>query len=190
MPPEERPELTDEACVEALRNGDRGAADALARKYWPAIQRFCANYIGDAQLGEDVAQETFSRLVSGAELPEGPLRPWLYRVARNRCLDILRRHQRSPTHGHAIRTGFDSPTQTGGPRTRADRSERRLLIRQIIDQMPDDYREVLLLKFFEGLSRAEMAAALDLSEQAVKGRLARASDALSEELRRLTGVGL
>lgn len=182
-------EPDDDALMAALRGGDRSAAEALSQRYWEAIRRFCGNYLGDDALAEDVAQETFAKLTSGGEFPAGAVRPWLYKVARNHCLDILRRYQRSPTHNRPLKTGFDAARDSTGPATRAAREERRQLIRQIIEQMPEDYRDVLVLKHFEGLSREEMAEVLGVSDATVKGRLVRASDFLRDELAKLTRFG-
>lgn len=183
-------QVSDAELVAALRKQRDGAADELYRRYWTPIQRFCRNTLHDEDRGEDVAQETFAKLLSENQLPNGELKPWLYRLARNRCLDLLRRHQRSPTDHHRIVTGFDHAKSTAGPRTRLAREEKRRLIREIIDAMPEDYRSVLMLKHFEGLSRAEIAVVLEITEVAVKGRLARASEQLQNELRRITGSGL
>jgi len=167
-----------------LRAGDAACGEALSRRYWPAILRFCRGYLGDEALAEDVTQETFLKLAEPAALPEGAVRPWLYKVARNRCLDILRRHQRSPTHNRPLRTHFDAPRDTAGPRTQVARQERRERIAAIVDQMPEDYRSVLVLKYFEGLTREEIAQTLGLTDAAVKGRLVRASAHLQEQLGR------
>lgn len=178
--------MTDEELMNGIRAGDRPALEALTGRYWEAIRRFCANYLGDEALAEDVTQETFSKLSGAEDHPVGAVKPWLYKVARNRCLDILRRHQRSPTHNRPLKTGFDAARDTAGPQTRAVREERAELIRQIIAAMPEDYRSVLMLKHYEGLSREEMAEALGVSEATVKGRLVRASDYLREELSKHT----
>lgn len=180
------PEITDGELIARLRSGEAACANTLTERYWEAICRFCTSVLGDAALAEDVAQDTFAKLGNRDALPEGAVRPWLYKVARNQCLDIHRRHQRSPTHNRPLRTGFDAPRNTAGPRTRAVRSERHALVREIIDTMPDEYRSVLILKFFEKLGRAEIAEVLEVSEQAVKGRLARATQHLEEELRKRT----
>ncbi|MFQ5411561.1 MAG: RNA polymerase sigma factor [Phycisphaerae bacterium] len=177
---------SDEDLIAGLRRGEADCGEALSRRYWPAIQRFCQSYLDDDALAEDVTQETFTKLTGGDILPEGAVKPWLYKVARNRCLDILRRHQRSPTHHHRIKTGFDAARDTAGPQTRAVREERRELIRQIIADMPEEYRSVLTLKHFEGFSRTEMAEALGVSEATVKGRLVRASEHLRRELLKIT----
>jgi RNA polymerase sigma-70 factor (ECF subfamily) len=178
---------SDEALLRRIRNGDATATDALTKRYWEAIFRYCRSYLHEPARAEDVAQETFAKLGHEESLPDGAVKPWLYRVARNRCLDILRRFKRSPTHHNRVQTGFDAARGGAGPQTHAVRRERREIIRSIIDEMPEDFRGVLILKFYENLSRAEMAAALDVSEAVVKGRLVRASQYLEDELRRITG---
>ncbi len=177
---------SDEMLMGGLRAGQADCGRRLVERYWEAIQRFCGSYLGDEQLAEDVTQETFAKLSDGTDLPSGAVKPWLYKVARNRCLDILRRHQRSPTHHRRIRTGFDAATSTAGPATRLAREERKRLIREIIENMPEEYRSVLMLKHFEDFSRAEMAETLGLTDAAVKGRLVRASEYLREQLAKYT----
>lgn len=179
--------LSDAELVAGARNRRKGCIDELVRRYWPAIHRFCASYLQDNQLAEDVSQETFAKLTDASILPDGAFKPWIYRIARNHCLDILRRQQRSPTRDFRIRTGFDAAGSTSGPPTRAARQEREALIARIIAGMPEEYRSVLQLKYFEGFSRQEMAESLGVSEQTVKGRLARASDYLQEQLQKLSG---
>jgi RNA polymerase sigma-70 factor (ECF subfamily) len=174
---------SDRDLLAMIRDGRHDAYQALTDRYWAAIHRYAASYLNDAARAEDVAQETFAKLTDGETLPDGDIKPWLYKVARNKCLDILRRWQRSPTHNRPIKTGFDIARQTAGPRTRMARDERRDLIRRLISEMPEDYRSVLTLKHFEGMSREEMAAVLDVTEQTVKGRLVRASEYLREQLR-------
>lgn len=183
------PEPNDESLVADLRAGRAAGGAELSRRYWDAIFRFCLTYLADEQRAEDVTQETFARLADTDALPTGAFKPWLYKVARNRCLDILRRWQRSPTHHNRLHTGFDAARLTAGPRTKASRRERQVLIREIIALMPEDYRSVLTLKYYDGFSRAEIAETLGVSEATVKGRLVRASEYLREQLREITGSG-
>ncbi|HPF41718.1 MAG TPA: sigma-70 family RNA polymerase sigma factor [Phycisphaerae bacterium] len=180
----------DAELLAAIRAGRHDAYQQLCDRYWNAIHRYATSYLHDEARAEDVTQETFAKLTDADTLPEGDVRPWLYKVARNKCLDTLRRWQRSPTHNRNIRTGFDVARNTAGPRTRMARDERRELIRQLIDEMPEEYRSVLTLKHFEGMSRSEMAAVLEITEIAVKGRLVRASEHLREQLRRHSGLDL
>lgn len=179
---------SDERLLARLRAGEHACAVLLASRYRPALQRYCRNYLTDDARAEDVVQETLTQLSVATDQPAGPVKAWLYRVARNRCLDILRRYRRSPTHNRPLRTGVDLARNTAGPGTKAAREERRTLIREIVLAMPEEYRSVLMLKFFEGLSRAEIAAALDVTEATVKGRLVRATDYLHEQLRDISGI--
>ena len=101
---------SDEELVEQLRKGDREAMEILSQRWWPAIYRFCAYYLEDDALGEDVTQETFAKLLDGTELPTGRFKPWLYKVARNRCLDIHRRRSRFLRRLCAANQPRESPT--------------------------------------------------------------------------------
>lgn len=177
---------TDEQLLAAAAQGDRPAGETLAARYWEAIRRYARGLLADDHLAEDVAQETFAKLAGSSDLPQGAVRPWLYKLARNRCLDILRRRHVSPTHNHPLRTGMDATQSTIGPATRVANEERRRLIAEILVQMPPEYADVLRLKYNEGLPRAEIAEVLGITEAAVKGRLVRASQHLEDELRRLT----
>lgn len=172
----------DAALLASMRAGNEEAATRLSERYWPALYRFCLSYLADEPLAEDVTQETFAALSGTDNPPSGDVRPWLYKVARNRCLDILRRHDRSPTHHRPFRTGFDPSFSTAGPATRAANNERHEILRQVIASMPEEYRIVLMLKHIEGLSRIQIAEALEVSEPTIKGRLVRASEYLREEL--------
>ncbi len=180
--------LDDESLVRELRAGRAAAAIPLTQRYWDAIKRFCMSYLHDDQRAEDVTQETFAKLTPDGDLPTGAFKPWIYKVARNRCLDIVRRHQRSPTHNRPLRSGFDAAAASSGPRTKVWREERHALIRQIVSEMPEEYRSVLTLKYYEGFERTEIAESLGLTDAVVKGRIARASEYLRNELRKISGI--
>lgn len=179
--------LSDLDLIGRLRAGDAAAGGLLADRYRAALIRFARSMLTSDVAAEDIAQETLVRLTR-EELPDGEPRPWLYRIARNLCLDMLRHRNASPTYGGQMPTGFDAAHATAGPATRASSSERSELIRRALDAMPEEYRSVLLLKHFESLSREEIATVLEISEASVKGRLVRGSEMLREELRKLTGT--
>ena len=176
----------DQSLIARLRGGDTAAIAELSTRYRPALMRYARSMMGNDALAEEAVQETLSRL-SGPNLPEGHPRPWLYKIARNLCLDALRRQAASPTHAARLNTGFDAPRETAGPATRAAGIERRESIRQILEVMPEEYRSVLTLRHIEELSREEIAEVLGVSEATVKGRLVRGSEYLREQLKNLTG---
>ncbi|GMU84600.1 MAG: hypothetical protein AMXMBFR47_44690 [Planctomycetota bacterium] len=173
--------------IRRLRAGDAAAAGLLADRYRAALVRFARSMIASDAAAEDVAQETLARL-SRESLPEGPPRPWLYRIARNLCLDLLRRRKASPTCGGQLETGLDRARTTAGPLTRVAAIERSDAVRRALDALPEEYRAVLILRHVENLAREEIAAVLGISAAAVKGRLVRGSELLRETLRSITGT--
>lgn len=177
----------DRQLLERARAGSHEKFDQLTERYRPALLRYAMSYLNDEGRAEDVVQETLAKLACADHHIDGALRPWLYKVTRNACLDVLRRWQRSPTHNRRMKTGVDIARPTMGPRTRMARDERREMIRQLVAEMPEEYRSVLMLKHFEGMSRSEMASVLDVSEATVKGRLVRASTYLREQMREISG---
>lgn len=181
--------LSDENLIERIRAGDTTAVAELAERYRTALHRFVENLLNDPACAEDLVQDVFTKLAAHSDLPHGSVRPWLYKVARNRAYDLLRRANRSPT-AHRLPTGIDAAQTATGVATRAAKQERDSLIRDIVSAMPDEYRDVVTLKYFENLSRDEIALVLDLTDAAVKGRLARGLEHLRTELRRLTGSSL
>jgi len=175
--------LTESGPTGTTRNGIGDTSVVIIEKYKDALHRFCMGYLGDEALAEEVARETFASLSDGRELPAVDLRPWLYKVARNHCLEIMRRRQPSIS-----RNGFADAARLGAGRHAGDvYNERQELMRQVLSNMPEEYRSVLMLKHVEGLSRAEIAEALEVSEPTIKGRLVRASEHLREALRNQSG---
>lgn len=178
----------DAALLASMRAGSDEAGSRLTERYWSPLLRFCLSYLSDEALAEDVTHETFAALTGTDQPPSGDVRPWLYKVARNRCLEILRRHERSPTYNRPFQIGFDPPSSAAGPTMRGAHNERQETLRQIISAMPEEYRSVLMLKHIEGLSRLQIAEALEVSEPTIKGRLVRASEYLREEVLKHSSV--
>lgn len=126
--------------------------------------RFAYVYTGDNATAQDIAQETFLRLYdrlrSGAVIQPA----WLFRVARNVAVDAMRRQQR---HQNA-------QAQLLRERPSVDTSTERVVVRQVIDTLPETDRTCLLLHYFADWSLEQIARELSLSPAAVKARLHRA----------------
>jgi RNA polymerase sigma-70 factor (ECF subfamily) len=170
----------------AFRAGDAAAFDALFRRWASPLLRYLARMLRDDAAAEDLVQEAFLRVHRAREryTPEARFSTWLYRIATNLALNELRRPRRRERHA--------SPDDEGGPELVAPAVEaegavdaRRRVGRTLdaLDALPEKQRAALCLAALEGLSYAEIAEALELSESAVKALVHRARCALADRLR-------
>jgi RNA polymerase sigma-70 factor (ECF subfamily) len=178
--------------LEALRNGDRKEFARLVDAYSTPIYRLALKILGDPQDAEDVLQETFIKALSALPTFEGrsSLSTWLYRIAVNEALMLLRR--RKP---ETLLTDNDGDEDEGGesesaylidwcclPEEELLSDEAQRFLDKAIAQLPENLRLVFWLRDVEGLSIKETAETLGLSETNVKTRLLRARLKLREIL--------
>ena len=155
--------------------------DAIRRNYG-AIYRFAYRMTGRREQAEDIAQETFLRLAANPSPARGAegLRRWLFVVARNLCLSALRADTRHPSVPLAAVS--ESHATEATPAEAGQRNERHALVREAVLALPPAMREIVVLREYEGLAYAEIAAVLGCSTGTVKSRLARARATLGRRL--------
>src|SRR5688500_16559593 len=177
---------TDERLIALTRRGNHGAFEALVQRYQPRLLAFCRHMLGSQEDAEDVLQEVFAAAFNAICADERPInaRPWLYRIARNRCLNHLRRPQ------PAGQDSMDVFERDGGTTT-ADTVHKREEFRHIVadvQDLPETQRTALLLREIDALSYEQIAEAMDTTVPSVKSLLVRARVALAEaaEARLLT----
>jgi RNA polymerase sigma factor (sigma-70 family) len=177
---------SDERLVALIRRGHHGAFEALVQRYQPRLLAFCRHMLGSQEDAEDVLQEVFAASFNAICADDRPInaRPWLYRIARNRCLNHLRRPQ------PAGQDSMDVFERDGGVST-ADTVHRREEFRRIVSdvqELPETQRTALLLREIDALSYDQIAEAMDTTVPSVKSLLVRARVALAEasEARLLT----
>jgi RNA polymerase sigma-70 factor (ECF subfamily) len=173
--------LGDETLVARARDGDTRAFEALVRRYQGPIYRLAVRMLNDAGEAEDVTQEVFVtawRRLPGIQEAKA-VRAWLYRIATNRCLNILR--ARKPTAPLQEET-MPAASQAASPEARAEAHERLVALRAALGQLTAEQRACWLLREVEELSYAEIAGILHTTPQAVRGRLARARAELGEAM--------
>jgi RNA polymerase sigma factor (sigma-70 family) len=177
---------SDERLIALTRRGHNGAFEALVQRYQPRLLAFCRHMLGSQEDAEDVLQEVFTAAFNAMRADDRPInaRPWLYRIARNRSLNHLRRPQP---------TGQDSMDvfERDGGTTTADTVHRREEFRQIVSDvqdLPETQRTALLLREIDALSYDQIAEAMDTTVPSVKSLLVRARVSLAEaaEARLLT----
>lgn len=172
------------ALVGRLRDGDAAAFDAVYEEYRSRLYSFLARLSRSRDVAEDLAEETWLRLVSsgGRLRPDTRLGPWLFTVARN----LYYSYCRSRALGEAASDGLIGLWPGGSPKpspfeeTAARELERR--VERGLAALPATYREALLLVAADGLTPAEAAGICGLTPEAFRQRLSRARAALKEEL--------
>jgi len=175
---------SDEELLACFRNGQREAFGALVRRYEAELYGYLRRYVGDGNLAEDVFQNTFLQVFTKIGKYEAgrPVRPWLYTIATNQAIDALRRNGRHQT------LSIDQERDSGknsdisqlmtmlesrgpGPLERVQNDERRELVRNAVDQLPDFLKQVVLLAYYQGLKYRDIAEVLDIPVGTVKSRL-------------------
>lgn len=152
-----------------LREGHPEAGALLDELYRDALVRFCWGYLGRMEEAEDAAQDICYKVLTAKGVPEG-FRPWIYRIARNQCLNMLRYRARHKQDVELPAASHLDELLTGHL-TRLVQKEQRDRVGELVRSLPESQREVLRLRYVEELTRAEIAVVLEISESLVKSRL-------------------
>lgn len=153
--------------VARLRAGDAGAGEALEAGLRPRLLGFALRFVpGDRAAAEDLVQEAFVRALAADVAPED-LRAWCFRVVRNLALKALDKAGREAPWP----TGFERARETLGPLTRVVEVEDAARLEAQLARLSPAQREALVLRYVEGLGRAEIATVLDVEVSVVKSRL-------------------
>jgi RNA polymerase sigma-70 factor (ECF subfamily) len=186
----------EELLLEYRDRGNRPAFEELVHRYEKELFGYLRNYLGDAEMAEDVFQQTFLQIYLKCDQfeAERKLRPWLYAVATNQAIDHQRVHgrHRMASLDRRMGTKYDeseagafvelvgSPDR--GPVEESESHERAGEIRRAVDELPEQLRQVVLLIYFQGLKYREAAHALGIPVGTVKSRLHGAVQKLGEVL--------
>ncbi len=168
----------DEKLIAMARGGNPGAFETIVDRYQGRLLGFCRQMLGSTEDAEDVLQEVFVNAYRAmlADEREINLRPWLYRIARNRCLN----HLRKPSAD--AQESMDMVPEVEAAST-AEKVHNREEFRQIIsdvNKLPETQRSALLLREMDALSYEEIAAAMETTVPSVKSLLVRARISLAE----------
>lgn len=170
----------DEELAARARAGDRQAFALLVRRHQERVFRFVLRMLGSRDEAMDLTQDAFLKAWNALPgwRPEARFATWLFQIARNATLDLLRRRQLV----EFVPLDADAPGEAAfEPRDAAPLPEERLadqqrigLLERALAALPAEQREILLLRELEDMSYAEIAATLGINEGTVKSRLARA----------------
>jgi RNA polymerase sigma-70 factor (ECF subfamily) len=186
MPPmSTRPE-TDAELVARLQRGDDSAFEAIVRTHSGRLLSVARRFLGNNEDAQDAVQDAFIRAYKAIHTFEAraQLHTWLHRILVNTALMKLRERRRRPTESieELLPTYTNDGHQAVASRDWSDavleRKETAAMVRQAIAMLPDQYREVLVLRDIEEKDTAETADILDTTSNVVKVRLHRARQAL------------
>ena len=160
--------LSDEALVRATLAGERGADDALARRYYPRVLAYLTRRLGDGERARDLTQDAFYNAFRGLRRLRSPrlFAAWLYRIVATTVADAYRRQRRAPPTLSLER--LPTPPATEPP------DLTRLLVSQALAALAPGDRAILVMDGVWGLPEREIATALGLSRDAAHQRLRRA----------------
>ncbi|MFO1023156.1 MAG: sigma-70 family RNA polymerase sigma factor [Planctomycetales bacterium] len=166
---------SDARLVEEVRRGDRDAFGGLVTRYERRLVSVIFRFVRDLELSRDLAQDTFLKAYERLDQfdPSRRFGPWLFRIGVNQALDYLRARKRKgwlslfserstePAVGPAV----------PDPRVALDLEQE---VRQVLDQIPEKYRTILVLRDLENFSTSEIAAIVNRREATIRWRLAEA----------------
>ena len=169
--------FSDSRLVELSREGNHEAFGELVRRYEGRLMRVISRFILDPVQVEDLTQDVFLRVYRRLELfdPSRRFGPWLFQIGVNMTLDHLRKTQRRVKWTLFSQKREEDQRQTdpatADPRQALDLSQE---VRAVLDQIPEKYRTVLVLRDLENFSTSEIAAITDRKEATIRWRLAEA----------------
>jgi RNA polymerase sigma-70 factor (ECF subfamily) len=166
-----------------VRARDQAGIERLLQEFRPRCLAQAQRLLGGAADAEDAVQDAFLRLMRGAEAFDGsvPFAAWLGRLVQVASIDLQRSTGRRRRREHEAATPLATPIEESGD----ERVER---LRRLVDELPEELRAPLELRFFDELSQRETAARLGLSENAVAVRIHRAKQELRRRLAQATGA--
>jgi len=176
---------SDAELVAEFRRGEDLAFVALYQRYKHGVYLFCLKMLRDEESAKDVTQEVFLRAYEGlAGLTQaGSFKPWLFTIARNRCLSHLKRSTHTLPMDYARNEPSDEAVELA-----IEQEDQAQWVRQFIASLKPEYREVLLLREYQNLAYEDIAQVIGESVSAVKSRLFKARRKLQELMRAILCV--
>ena len=189
-----RPEVSDEALMIRYQRGERTAFTLLVRRHQTPLFNFALRQLGVPQQAEDVVQEAFVRVVQNAAefKHEARFTTWVYTITRNLCIDqmrkrALRRHAsldeaRSGSEGDGPTLGEQTADSRASVEREATGTELKERIAKAVENLPDEQREVFLMREVSNLPFKEIAEVVGVPENTVKSRMRYALERLQQAL--------
>jgi RNA polymerase sigma-70 factor (ECF subfamily) len=162
--------------VEAAQNGHLESFGALYERYHSSMVALAYSMLADRDMAEDAAQEVFAIACRdiGSLKSKERFAAWLAGICRNVSRQMLRANKSTPV----------APDDNPAAQSRDDTEDRREAIRRAVWNLRESERELIVMRYFDGFSQVQISEVLDISSQAVNGRLIRAKRKIAEHLKR------
>lgn len=166
--------MSDDELVRQIQYGDEGAAEELVTRYYSSIMRYCRWHCSSQEKAEDLTQETFYRLFRSLSQYKGKnkFKAYLYTIANRLCIDESRKVQTVLLE--------DEKNAVSG-RNEIHQAEDREAVRHLLNALPPEQREVIILRYGEQLSFAEIAKVTGSNVRTVQSRVRYALQAMRKE---------
>lgn len=181
--------------MQRFLRGDAAPLGVLMQRHQTSLFRFCLRMLGDRSASEDATQEVFVKAVRGAKnwRPSAKVKTWLFSIARNHCIDELRKrtHRKTDSLEQPLKGAKEEGTSLGqtvrdsatpDPERSSMSKELRPRLIEALLALPEPQREVFLLREQAGLSFPEIASVLEVPENTVKSRMRYALQGLRKSL--------
>ena len=185
--------MSDEEVVRRVRAGETALFEVIMRRYNQRLFRVTRSILGNDGEAEDVTQDAYVRAYMHLDQFEGRAQfsTWLTKIAVHEALARLRARRRLvdiDAPSGSVEDGMNLESKAPSPEQEVLNHTIRIVLETAVDRLPETYRSVFMLREVEGMSTAETADCLDLSEEAVKVRLHRARSLLRKQIYAQTGA--
>ena len=169
--------------VARMRKGESDAFQLVMDQWQHRVYNFALRYSNDQHFAHEVVQKTFIQVFEKIDQLKDPskLRSWLYKIASNNCCSegrLKSRHQHSDMEQQVAISEIDHDT----PARRYEKKELTIMVKEVLQQIPADQRQVIIMKEYEGLKFREIADVLGESENTIKSRMYYGLDAMRKIL--------
>jgi RNA polymerase sigma-70 factor (ECF subfamily) len=175
--------ITDEELLRRLRGGETSAGETLARRYYPALMRYLVRVAGSNHVAEELLQQTWLSVLEhidkfDATSSSGGFKAWLFRIATNKANDTWRSRGREKVAKAGLKLVMDEEAPDASQRMQGSEEEEKL--RRAIGQLPENQRQVLLLRYYSEMKFVEIADMLGCPLNTALGRMHKAMLKLKE----------
>jgi RNA polymerase sigma-70 factor, ECF subfamily len=168
--------ISDAQLLERAKNRDDGAFNELVKRHQQFVYKVAFGYLNDSEAARDVVQDVFLKAYRG--LPyfqsDSQFTTWLYKICKNHCLNVIRRHKLETDNPPEINSGEIPDISL------------KSKLKKLISRLSEDHREIIILRYYNDLKYDEIARYLGINPGTVKIRLHRAK----RELKQLAGVDI